>query len=228
MKLDLLWHHKTLFLQGAFTSLQISLGATGLGLILGVITGIGRTSTHRLAQVIASFYVYIIRGTPMLLQIFLFFFGIPQLYHFITGQYFSPSPVLIGILALGNNSGAYVGEIVRAGIESLDKGQIEAAQALGFNHAQTMRYIILPQAMRRILPPLGNEMTVLLKDSSLVSAIGASEIMYSAKVLGAHYYSYLEFLLGASFLYLCLTFILGRAERLLERKLHIDRYPRAL
>lgn len=130
-----------------------------------------------------------------------------------------PDPLVTGIVALGINSGAYNAEIIRAGIQSINKGQMEAARSTGLGHVQAMTYVILPQALKRMIPPLANELIVLLKDSSLISTIGVGELMFSAKVLGAKYYTYVPFLVGAGCIYLTLTFSFSRFFNVLERRL---------
>ena len=200
----------------------LTLGAVILGLFLGVVFGLGRISNNRIVRSIAGVYVTVLRGTPMLLQIFFIFFGIPQLYNVFTGGQMNLDAHLAGIIALGLNSGAYVAEIVRAGIQSIDKGQTEAALSLGLTNRQAMRLVILPQAFKRIIPPLANEFIVLLKDSSLVSSIGASELMYSSRVMGARYYDYVQFLIGAGIIYLTLTIIFSHLVTKLERRLAVS------
>lgn len=222
MDLALVWQHRDFLLSGTITTIYITLGAISLGTLLGLLIGIARLSQNRLAATLAWIYVTVIRGTPMLLQILFFFLGIPQIYMMVTGQSISPDPVLTGIIALGINSGAYMGEIVRGGIQSIEKGQMEAARSLGLTHGQTMRFVILPQAIRRIIPPLANEFIVLLKDSSLVSSIGAGELMYNSRVMGAKYYAFPAFLLGAAIVYLSLTMVFSHLVARLERRLAVS------
>lgn len=222
MDLALVWQHRDFLLSGTITTIYMTLGAITLGALLGLIIGMARLSQNRSAAALAWVYVTVIRGTPMLLQILFFFLGIPQIYVAITGQSISPDPILTGIIALGINSGAYMGEIVRAGIQSIEKGQMEAARSLGLSHNQAMRFVILPQAIRRIIPPLANEFIVLLKDSSLVSAIGAGELMYNSRVMGAKYYAFPAFLLGAAIVYLSLTMVFTHLVSRLERRLAVS------
>lgn len=209
-----------MILKGAVTTLEVTFGALLLGLVLGTIAGTCRISRRPAVRLMADAYIQVIRGTPMLLQIFFFYFGFPQIYMMITGEGLAIDPIVTGILALGINSGAYNAEIIRAGIQSIDKGQMEAARGSGLGHTQAMVYIILPQALKRMIPPLGNELIVLLKDSSLLSTIGVSELMFSAKVLGAKYYDFVPFLVGVACVYLVLTFIFSRIFNALERWLN--------
>lgn len=219
MDFTLVFKHYDMLLNGAWYTLQVTFGALALGLVLGVLAGTCRISRRFAVRVAADTYIQVIRGTPMLLQIFFFYLGFPQLYMVITGQGITPDPLITGIIALGINSGAYNAEIIRAGIQSIDKGQMEASRGSGLSHTQAMIYVILPQALKRMIPPLGNELVVLLKDSSLISTIGVAELMFSAKVLGAKYYTYVPFLVGAGCIYLILTFSFSRVFNALERKL---------
>lgn len=219
MDFSLVFKHSDMLLHGAWVTIQVTFGALALGLALGIIAGTCRISRRAVVRVIADGYIQIIRGTPMLLQIFFFYLGFPQIYMIITGEGISPDPLLTGIVALGINSGAYNAEIIRAGIQSINKGQMEAARGTGLGHTQAMIYVILPQALKRMIPPLGNELIVLLKDSSLISTIGVAELMFSAKVLGARYYTYVPFLVGTGCIYLSLTFSFSRFFNFLERKL---------
>ncbi len=217
--LSLLWKHKLFLLSGAVVTLKLTIGAVLVGLVLGVILGMGRVSRLFFYRAFSEVYVQLFRGTPMLLQIFFIFFGVPQIYILITGSPMNPEPLMVGIIALGLNSGAYVAEIVRAGIQAVGNGQMEAGRSIGLSYGQTMRLIILPQAMKKIIPPLGNEAIVLLKDSSLVSVIGTQELMYSARVMGAKYYDYVQFLIGAGLVYLFFTFIIARLLAKVEKYL---------
>lgn len=204
--------------KGALVSLEVAAGAISIGLVLGIIFGVATLSSNRLVRMAAGVYITVIRGTPLLLQIFFLFLGGPQLFRLITGHSISPDPLVTGILALGLNSGAYTAEIIRAGIQSIDRGQTEGALSLGLKKMQVMRYVILPQALRRMVPPLGNELIVMLKDSSLISAIGVYDLMFTAKLLGAKYYTYVPFLMGAAVIYLIMTMMIQRTMKYLERR----------
>ncbi len=218
--LSLLWENKLFIISGAIVTLKLTFGAIIVGLILGIVLGMGRVSKIFCFRLFSSTYVQLFRGTPMLLQIFFIYFGIPQIYNLLTGHSMSPDPLSVGIMALGLNSGAYVAEIVRGGIQAVGPGQMEAGRSIGLSYNQTMRFIILPQAIKKIIPPLGNEAIVLLKDSSLVSVIGTQELMYSAKVMGAKYYDYVQFLIGAGMIYLLFTFVIARLLSSVEA--HLD------
>lgn len=213
------WEFRDFLLQGTFVTIKMTIGAIIIGIILGVMAGLARISKNVILKSISGIYLTIIRGTPMLLQIIFIFVGIPQIYNMITGNSVSFNPIIAGTIGIGINSGAYVAEIVRAGIQSIDIGQMEAARSLGLSHSKAMKYIILPQAFKVIIPPLGNEAIVLLKDTSLVSAIGARDLMNCSKMMGAKYYMYAEFLVGAAIIYLILTFIITKLVSYMERRL---------
>ncbi len=205
---------------GAGISLFIAVMALIFGTILGIIGAIGKLSKNRIIRSIASVYVEIFRGTPMLLQIVFFFVALPLLVKSITGVRWTPPAILIGILAMTINSGAYSTELIRSGIQGVDKGQTEAARSLGLSQWQTMRFIILPQAFKRIVPPMVNEFIVLIKDSSLCSAIGVYDLLKRARAIGAITYDVTTPLILAACMYLALTLTISKYARRLETKLN--------
>lgn len=209
-------------LRGAGMSLVIAIGALIFGTILGVLGASFKISGKKVLKLLANIYVELIRGTPMLLQILFFFLGVPALYRMITGSGFSPNPFLIGLIAMSINSGAYSTELIRSSIQAIDKGQWEAGKSLGLNYFQIMKSIILPQAFKRIIPPLVSEFIVLIKDSSLISTIGAIELLKSSQILGAKYYNYLIPLLSASVMYLAMTLTISLLANKLERRLAVS------
>lgn len=166
----------------------------------------------------AKGYIDFIRGTPLLVQIFIIYFGIPNLLRVLTGQQYPIHAYAAGILACGINSGAYVAEIVRAGIQSIDRGQMEAARSLGMNHRQAMRFIIMPQAFKRIIPPLGNEFIAMLKDTSLLSAIGIEELTRQGQLYIAATAAPFPVYAGVLLMYLVMTLVISRFVALLERR----------
>ena len=201
--------------QGAITTIVITIFSLLLGLIIGLFVGIGRISKNKPARWLSSLYINFIRGTPLLVQIFILYFGLPSAFNI------NLDPYLAGILALGVNSGAYVGEIVRAGIQSIDKGQMEAARSLGMTYTMAMRYVILPQAFRRILPPIGNELIVLLKDSSLVSTIALPELLFNGRLVAARTFDYFSMYIGVALIYLLLTWATAQLMGYIERRFAI-------
>ena len=173
-------------LQGAGKSLLLAACALFFGLILGVLGAAAKISKHKILRLIGNVYVELIRGTPMLLQILFLYIAFPLLMRSITGERFIPDPYVCGAIAMSINSGAYSTELIRSGIMGVDKGQWEACEVLGLNYTQTMKLIILPQAFKRIIPPIVSEFITLIKDSSLISVLGATELLYSAQILGAN------------------------------------------
>ena len=205
-----------LLLTGAAVTVQITALSVLLGIIIGLFVGIARISTYRIIHLIAAVYVDFLRGTPLLVQIFLVYFALPV----VTGQRIDP--FIAAIAACSINSSAYVAEIFRAGIQSIDAGQMEAGRSLGMSWLQTMRYIIVPQAARRVIPPLGNEFIALLKDSSLVSVIGFEELTRRGQLIIARTYASLEIWLCVAIIYLVMTVSISRLVAWLERRYKID------
>lgn len=205
-----------LLLAGAAVTVQITALSVGFGLLIGMFVGIARLSKLLPVWAAAAVYVDFIRGTPLLVQIFLIYFALPIL----LGTRIDP--FIAAITACSINSGAYVAEIFRAGIQSIDKGQMEAGRSLGMTWPQTMRHIILPQAFKRIIPPLGNEFIAMLKDSSLVSVIGFEELTRRGQLIIARTYGSFEIWLTVAFIYLLMTFTISRLVDYLERRYKID------
>lgn len=208
----------TFMLQGAGVSLLLALGAIVIGCLIGILISACKLSKNVFLRFIGNFYVEIFRGTPMLLQILFFFLGIPVIYQKITGNRMIANSYLVGLIALSLNSGAYQTELIRSGIQGVDKGQWEACETLGITHGVMMKEIILPQAFKRIIPPLVSEFITLIKDSSLISTIGAVELLYSAQVLGKRYYDYVSPLTVAGVMYLCMTLLTSFISKKIERK----------
>lgn len=209
-------------LKGAGLSLALAFGAVIIGMVIGVLVSALKLSKFKIFRIIGNIYVELIRGTPMLLQILFFYLSVPQIISMISGSAFKANPFVVGLIALSLNSGAYQTELIRSGIQGIDTGQWEAAKTLGLNYVQTMRFIILPQTFKRIIPPLCSEFITLIKDSSLVSTIGVIELLYASKVLGARYYDYIGPLVAASIMYLILTLVVSFIVRVIERKFAIS------
>ena len=213
---DLVVNSFPLLLVGAGVTIKITALSVALGVVIGLFVGIARISRIKLLRVLAAIYVDFFRGTPLLVQIFLVYFALPV----ITGQRVDPFVAAIG--SCGINSGAYVAEIFRAGIQSIDKGQMEAGRSLGMTWVQTMRYIIVPQAFKRVIPPLGNEFIALLKDSSLVSVIGFEELTRRGQLIIAKTYGSLEIWISVAVIYLAMTLTISRFVAYLERRYKTD------
>ncbi len=189
--------------------LPLTLSLTGIASLLGIIFGLFlalmKISQNKILRGFAAVYIDAVRGTPLLLQIMIIYYGTP------IGAAFPAA-----IIALSINSAAYVAEIFRAGIQSISKGQMEAALSVGMNYSQAMRYIILPQTIRRVIPPTTNEIVALMKDTSLVMVIGLSELVYKAKQIGSATANFFTPLLIAGVLYLIFTIPLTRYAEKLE------------
>ena len=205
-------------IKGAGVSLLLAIGSIAIGCIIGVLMAAAKLSHFKLLHVLSNVYVEIIRGTPMMLQILFLFLVIPSLYQSITGSRLAVNPYMIGLLALSLNSGAYQTELIRSGMQGVDKGQFEACESLGIKYGIMMKEIILPQAFKRILPPMISEFITLIKDSSLIANIGAMELLYSAQILGKNYYDYLPPLTMAGAIYLCMTVAVSFVSKIIERK----------
>lgn len=208
--------------KGAMVSLSMAALSLFIGLIFGVLGASAKISKNKFLRLLGNVYVEVIRGTPMLLQIMLIFNVVPIIITQITGNVFRMDYFLIGVVAMSINSGAYTTELIRSGINGVDKGQWEACETLGLSRWQTMRLVILPQAFKRIVPPLISEFITLIKDSSLVSVIGAVELLNSAKVLGNQYYEFMSPYCLAGVYYLVMTLTISYIAKKLERKLAVS------
>lgn len=203
-------------LQGVPLTLLVSAGAMAAALLLGLIAALGKIAANPLAYGLATFYNSFFRGTPLLVQILLIYLGLPQL---------GPIPAAIpaGIAALALCYGAYLSEIFRAAIEAVDSGQWEAAEALGMRHRAVLWRVVLPQALRTSIPPVGAMFISMLKDSSLISVMGSWEIMFLAQSYGRASYRYVELLLTAAVIYWALSMVLEFLQAWLERHLRVAR-----
>lgn len=213
---DLVINSLPLLLVGAVVTIKITAMSVALGVLIGLIVGIMRICGFRILRALATIYIDFLRGTPLLVQIFLVYFALPML----TGQ--RSDPYVAAISACGMNSGAYVAEIVRSGIQAVDKGQMEAGRSLGMTWGQTMRYIIVPQAIRSVIPQLGNEFIALLKDSSLVSVIGFEELTRRGQLIIAKTYASVEIWTCVAIIYLIMTLSISRLISFLEKRSHKD------
>jgi glutamine transport system permease protein len=208
---DLIGEYLPFFAKGTLLTIGLSIAGIIFGTILGLLIGLGKMMRRKGFALPFKWYINFFRGTPLMVQILLIHFGLIPFFLDTTNA------ILAAIVALSLNSAAYIAEIFRAGIQSIDKGQMEAARSLGMTHSQAMRYVILPQAFKRMIPPLGNEFIVLIKDSSLAAIIAAPELMYWGKAMQGQYYRAWEPYLTTAVIYLVLTltlnFVLSRLER---------------
>jgi len=200
-------------LHGAFVTIEVTLGAIILGCLIGLVIGLGRLDPRRRVVFgLCTAYVSFIRGTPLLVQLFIWFFGLP---HF--GLNFPA--FFCGIVGMGIYSGAYVSEIVRGAIQSIERGQMEAARSLGMPYRMAMREIVVPQALVRMIPPLGNEFIALIKNSSLVSLLTIADLTHEGQKIISTSYRSLEVYLAIALVYFVLTNLTGLGLRLVERRL---------
>lgn len=200
-------------LHGAFVTIEITVGAIILGCLIGLVIGLGRLDPRRrVVYGLCTAYVSFIRGTPLLVQLFIWFFGLP---HF--GLNFPA--FFCGIVGMGIYSGAYVSEIVRGAIQSIERGQMEAARSLGMPYRMAMREIVVPQAVVRMIPPLGNEFIALIKNSSLVSLLTIADLTHEGQKIISTSYRSLEVYLAIALVYFVLTNLTGLGLRLVERRL---------
>lgn len=198
-------------INGAKYTILFSIISIGFGIIIGLFASLMKVSKNKIVKFIGNAYIEAIRGTPLLLHIMIAYYGLAAFN--IKLNYFTA-----GVLALSINSGAYCGEIFRAGIESIEKGQMEAARSVGMSYGQAMRYIIIPQAIKRVIPPLTNEFVAMLKDSSLLSIIAVPELLRNARQLMGTKANVWSPFLGAALIYLALTLPLTRLASVLERR----------
>ena len=213
IRLDVIWSYRELFIRGIGVTLALTLIGYIGGFLLGLLVALAKISKKKWIQIPAKYYVDFFRGTPLLVQILIIHVAvIPTIFGHSLG------PFLSGIVALILNSAAYNAEIIRAGIQSIEKGQMEAARSLGMPSGVAMRTIILPQAFRRMVPPLGNELIALLKDSSLVMVIAVNDLLYAGKVVAGASFRTWEPYLTIAVLYLILTFIFSQIITYVEKR----------
>ena len=198
---------------GVFLTLEYTLLSAAGGVIIGLCLALMKVGKFSFARSFAEFYTSVFRGTPMLVQLSIIYFGAPSLVSY------QISPLMAGVIAFSLNSGAYVSESIRAGIQGIDPGQFEAAQALSIPYFQMMKDIILPQALRNILPALVNEVINLLKETALISTLGEADIMRRAQLVAAETYSYFEPLMMAALCYYLLVLALSALAKKLEKSL---------
>ena len=238
--MQIIWEYRQMFLTGALMTLKLTTAAVLGGSVLGLFGALARIIRFEkdgvflrivawLLRTLSLIYVTLFRGTPLFVQIFIWHFvWSPALVHPVDGWILSGDvaaevrrnygPLVAGVLALTVNAGAYITEIFRAGIQSIDRGQMEAARSLGLTYAQAMRYVILPQALRRMLPPLANEFITLMKDSSLLSAIAVAELAYVQSTISGRYSIYEAPLYTVALIYLILSMGLSWIFARLEKK----------
>jgi polar amino acid transport system permease protein len=205
-------------IEGAWITIQVAVLAQVMGIVLGGIFALMRMANNPVPRVFAGVYVWFFRGTPALLQLFILYFGVPQLFdnQTLTNEL---TAFRAAIIALGFNEGAYMSEIMRAGILSVEGGQMDAARSLGMTQMQALRRIVVPQALRVVVPPTGNEFIAMLKNTSLAFAIGLVELTGSARLVYSVNFRFMELLVVAAIWYLAFTSVFALLQAEVERKL---------
>src|SRR5438128_9626742 len=224
-----IFHPDHVFVLALWRTVYISICAQLLGVGLGLIAALMRMSRLRILRLLSGLYVLVFRGTPVIVQIFFVYFGANLLFGFTLiprevnfGLFIMDGAAFAGILALGINEGSYMREIIRAGIDAVDRGQLEAARSLGMPYRLAMRRVILPQATRFIIPPLGNEFNSMMKNSSLVFFIGVTEPFGDAEIRYSTSFKPVEYFLAVAFWYLVLTTVWSLIQAQIERKLAVS------
>jgi len=214
-KYSVMWESIPILLQGIKYTIYITVIGLLIGFVLGALAGIAKTSKIRVLNYIAGFYVESIRGTPLMVQVMFAYFGLPLAFGIRI------APLVAGVGAIAINSGAYIAEIVRGAIQSIDKGQVEAGRSIGLNRFKTMCYIVWPQAFKRMIPPLGNQFIISLKDTSLLVVIGVGELTRQGQEIIASNFRAFEVWLTVAIMYLVLTMTIANLLKYVERKIEI-------
>lgn len=212
---DMTYEYRNFFISGLKFTLLLAVLGVFFGFVLGIAVSLLRMSKWRILRFIATAWVEFLRGTPMLVQLFLIHYGLTEL-----GLEFTP--IQSGAITLTINSSAYLAEIFRAGIQGVDRGQVEAARSLGMKQGMTMRYIVLPQALKNVLPAIGNEFITIIKESSIVSMIGVADLFFQAKTITTITYEGLTPYVIIALIYFIMTFTLSKLLGILERRLNTD------
>ncbi|WP_028580239.1 glutamine ABC transporter permease GlnP [Desulfogranum japonicum] len=213
---SVMWESVPLLLSGAKLTIIITVFGLVIGFLLGAITGLMKISRNWFVRKLAGLYIECIRGTPIMVQVMFIYFGLPM----ALGMRIPP--MAAGIVAIAVNSGAYIAEIVRGAFQSIEKGQTEAGRSIGLSHLQTMYYVIWPQALRRMIPPLGNQFIISLKDTSLLVVVGVGELTRTGQEIVASNFRAFEVWLTVALMYLVLTLSLSRLLHFLEKRMDIN------
>lgn len=214
------------FIDGTIVTIVLSLLTVFFGSIIGLLATMLKQSPKKSLQLVASTYTQVIRGTPLLVQLYIWLYGFPLIglslpaLSFL-GDTYGTREFVTAVVALSINSGAYICELLRGGLESIDKGQMEAGRSLGLSRKQTMKSVIIPQAVRVVLPGLGNEFIAMIKESSIVSVVGIFDVMYTNNIVKAATYSIFEPLIIVAIIYFFLTFTLTGMMKQLEKRLSV-------
>jgi glutamine transport system permease protein len=214
-KWEVMWQSVPMLLGGVKWTIIITIVGLVFGFILGTTSGLMKLSRSSLSRRIAGAYIESVRGTPLMVQVMFLYFGMPL----ALGMRIPP--LTAGITAIAVNSGAYIAEIVRGAVQSINKGQVEAGRSIGLNRIQTMRYVIWPQALKRMIPPLGNQFIISLKDTSLLVVIGVAELTRQGQEIVADTFRAFEVWLTVAILYLVMTMTLSKVLQIVEKRMHI-------
>lgn len=200
-------------LTGLYYTLLVSVVGIGIGFVIGAFVGLGRLTRFKPIYWLCTAYVELIRGTPVLVQAIWIYFALPLIIN-----YTLPS-IVAGIIVIALNSGAYIAEVVRGAVQSIDKGQMEAGRSLGMSHHKTMLQVIWPQAFRRMIPPLGNQFIISIKDTSLLSVILVPELIFQGRMIAASHFNAVEIYTTVALFYLVITLTLSKILNLMEKRL---------
>ncbi|WP_291327382.1 amino acid ABC transporter permease [Desulfovibrio sp. UCD-KL4C] len=211
------WDTFPMLMRGLKLTIEIAVGGLFCGFILGSIAGLMKLAQSIFTRKLAGVYVEAIRGTPMLVQAMFLYYGIPM----AVGVRITP--ITAGIIIIAVNSGAYIAEIVRGAVQSIDPGQVEAGRSIGLTRSQTMLYVVWPQALKRMIPPLGNQFIISLKDTSLLMVIGVGELMRTGQEITSVNFRAFEVYLAVACVYLVMTLSIAQAMKMLEKKLNTSR-----
>lgn len=203
-----------LLMRGALITVEVTFLALILGTTLGLLAGLAKLSHYNALRYLAGGYVSVFRGTPLLVQLFIWYFGLPEIG-------IQPSPMMAAVIGLGLYSGSYQTEIVRGAIQSVEKGQMEAARSLGLSYFKAMRFVVFPQAFLRMLPPLGNEFVALTKNSSLVSLVTLQEVVLTADMIISRTFRALELYLAVAAIYYVITSVISLLTQYAERRIGV-------
>jgi glutamine transport system permease protein len=214
-KMDIITAALPMLLKGLQVTLYIFVIAIILGFIIGLVIALFRLAPVKILNWIAKVYVDAIRGTPFIVQLFFIYFGVNSL------QVVSLNSTTAGIITVAINAGAYFAEIIRAGIQSIDKGQTEAARSIGFTGAQTMRYVVLPQAFRRMLPTITNQSIISLKDTSLLSVIGIADLTQQGQIQASATFEAFKIWLAVGIIYFIIIYLLTMLANFIERRIQL-------
>ncbi|WP_031478938.1 amino acid ABC transporter permease [Maridesulfovibrio frigidus] len=211
------WDTFPMLMRGLKLTVQIAVGGLFFGFILGSLAGLMKLARSLVVRKLAGVYVEAIRGTPMLVQAMFLYYGVPM----AIGVRISP--ITAGIVIIAVNSGAYIAEIVRGAVQSINPGQVEAGRSIGLTRTQTMLYVVWPQALKRMIPPLGNQFIISLKDTSLLMVIGVGELMRTGQEITSVNFRAFEVYLAVACVYLVMTLSIAQGMKMLEKKLNTSR-----